>query len=83
MRREVDEISRPGVETGVAVEQVDERDRGNDPGAALPARRDGCLLERCSDREQRVGFACVQVDPVTVLVDDPQRRGHERKVAVP
>ena len=38
-------------------------------------------------REQRFGLTRVQVDPVTVLVEYPQRdshdRGHERKVAVP
>ena len=37
---EVDEVARPRVEARVAVEQVDERDRGDDPRAALPARRD-------------------------------------------
>ena len=84
---EVDEVARPGVVARIAVEEVDQRHRGDDPRAALPARRHGRVFEGGRGREQRIRLAGVEVDPLTVLVEYPQGdshdRGHQRKVAVP
>ena len=65
------------------VEQVDERDRGDYPRATLSARRDRGFVEIRGDREQGIGFARVQLDLPTILVEQAQRGGHDGKVAVP
>jgi NADPH:quinone reductase len=73
---EINEVCGSGMETRVAIEQVDERDRGDDPGAALPTRRYRRLLERRRHREQRVGLTGIEVDSVTVVVHYPYGAGH-------
>lgn len=79
---EVDEVARAGMRAR-PVEQVDERDPGDHPRATLSTRRDRRLFEICGDREQRIGFARIQLDLLTVLVEQSQRGSHGRNVAVP
>ena len=75
---ELDEIARTRMRLG-PVEQVDERDRREHPGSALGARRHRRLVEPGGDREQGVGFARVELDLLSVLIEEPQRADHEKE----
>ena len=63
------------------VEQIDERDGREHPGAALGARRNRRRVEPAGEREQAVGFARVELDLLPVLVDDPSAPATRWRVA--
>ncbi len=71
----VDELAA-AVDEARSVEEVDERDGGDDSGTAVGTRGNGCPFEAAGEREQCVRLGRVEHDFGTLFVDERQPRGH-------